>query len=388
MIPVAQHHPPHPLTDRVLVSPIAGDRGQAAVRLDIGLVDDIEAEFVAQIQQARIVRVVRGAERVQVVAFHREHLLAQLRFRERLAVLRVVVVPVDAVDRHRAAVDQQPAIPDLDTAEAGQGGVSFEHRPIGVEQLGHDAVAGGALRAPRVDVQVVEVDRGFGPPVDVGVDDGVPRTEVAAPTDGRGRGTADAATCQRLQLDPQLRSRSTQDVCSHLQGAASGVRVEVPHHHEIVDAIGAPRLQLDGSMDPGMEPMILVLDPCGIAPADHHGRELVLALHQERRNVELRGETRVLAHSHEVPVAPHEEDGLGATDREHHLAASPGGGDLEGRPVEAGRVVVRYARRLHAAPGHLHVRVDRQVVLALAGPDTGHGDLAPGRIAVRRLIPP
>ena len=292
------------------------------------------------------------------------------------------------MDQHGSSVDQEPTITDLDSTEARHRRVRLDDLALGVEELGDDPIAGRRLGAPRLDGQRTEFGDGGGTVEAVGVDDRVPSTVVAAAADRGGHRRADATPTARLQLHPDVGRSLTDHVRRDAEVTPAGVGVVVSDDDEVVDAVAPPRLEHDRPVDPRVEPVVLVLDPGGVAPADDHGRELVLAPDEMRRQIELRGQPRVLAHSDEVTVAPDEQHALGPADRQHDLPATPRPRHPKGRPVEAGRIVVGNVWRFDATPGHLDVGVDRQIGLVLARPDARHGDLVPRAVALARLIPP
>ena len=127
MVAVTRHHALH--TVHACGKPhrvIAGDRltvrhvtGQipAAMRLQIGFVDHVDAVFVAQFEPTGLVRVVRGAHRVDVVPFHEAHIPQHVLFRDAAAIPCVEFVAVDAAQHDPLAVDGEDATFDLDMAE-------------------------------------------------------------------------------------------------------------------------------------------------------------------------------------------------------------------------------------------------------------------------------
>ena len=88
------------------------------VGLQVGLIPDIQTILVANIVEARVVGIVRGAHGVEIVALHHQDVGQHIFVRHILAVLVVVVVAVGTLDVNHLAVDQQFAVFDLDFAEA------------------------------------------------------------------------------------------------------------------------------------------------------------------------------------------------------------------------------------------------------------------------------
>ena len=105
------------------------------VALDVRLVDDVQAELVAQVEQPGVVRVVGAAQRVDVGPLHGHHVGPQVVDGDGRAPIGVVVVPVDALDRHGAPVDQQLAVPHLDPPEAGDLADHLDHLAAGFRSV-------------------------------------------------------------------------------------------------------------------------------------------------------------------------------------------------------------------------------------------------------------
>jgi hypothetical protein len=69
-----------------------------AVGLDVRLADHVEAVFVAQLEEARVVRVVAGADGVDVEPLHLVEVVAHVLLGDVMAAVGVVVVAVDALE--------------------------------------------------------------------------------------------------------------------------------------------------------------------------------------------------------------------------------------------------------------------------------------------------
>ena len=123
------------------------------VGLEVGLEDHPEAELVGQVEHAGVRRVVRGPDRVDVVALHERHVRAGVLLVEDAAAHGVGLVPVHAVEHHALAVDQEPVALDRHGAEA-------EPQRDGLAAGGTAGVGAGRhrrvvelrqFRAPRLD---------------------------------------------------------------------------------------------------------------------------------------------------------------------------------------------------------------------------------------------
>ncbi|GJC92965.1 hypothetical protein ColKHC_01791 [Colletotrichum higginsianum] len=127
-----------------------------AVALEVGLVHDPQAELVGELKEARVGRIVRAPQRVDVVVLHDEQVALGVLEGHGAAELGVVLVSVDAPDADGHAVDRDEAVLELHLAEAD--------------------VLVDRVRAER-DVDAVEVG-GLGRPL-VGVRDGDAEVDLA-----------------------------------------------------------------------------------------------------------------------------------------------------------------------------------------------------------------
>ncbi len=88
--------------------------------LDVRLGDDVEAELVTEVEERRVVRVVRGSDGRDVVGPHLHEVGAHVVGADGLATVGMVVVAVDAEDPDRLPVDAQLPVADLDSREPDQ----------------------------------------------------------------------------------------------------------------------------------------------------------------------------------------------------------------------------------------------------------------------------
>ena len=160
------------------------------VGLQVALVDDVQADLVAQVEEPRVRRVVAGTHGIEIVGLHEKHVAEHLLLRNGPALIGVELAPVDpaadptAVDgqqpidhRHRAEPD-----PDRDPFAAGGDRGLVEPRLLRAPRL--HALDPGGLAGSEVQAQLghgepgrnVSVDTqgaGTGRVVEVGVDEEV-----------------------------------------------------------------------------------------------------------------------------------------------------------------------------------------------------------------------
>ena len=136
----------HPL---VQVARVVAERAPERVRLDVRLVDHPEAELVGQVEEGRVVRVVRGAHGVEPELLHQDEVGPHRLARDHAPGVLVEVVAVDAVDQDPPAVEQEVAPDDLDPAEADPLAGLVRHRAGRVAERDPDLLEMGSLRRPR-----------------------------------------------------------------------------------------------------------------------------------------------------------------------------------------------------------------------------------------------
>ena len=119
---VALHHVPDPIKMGLEPRGILRQRlllVAHAVGLDVRFVDDIEAELVAELQERRVVGVVRRADGIDVRTLHLQQVRADVRGGDVVAVARVVIVAVHSFKKDGPAVVEELPVLHLITAESG-----------------------------------------------------------------------------------------------------------------------------------------------------------------------------------------------------------------------------------------------------------------------------
>ena len=134
-------------------------------------------------------------------------------------------------------------------------------------------------------------------------------------------------------------------------------------------------------MDTAHPPLVLVLNVGGIRPLDDDkGEQVVRAKADMLGQVKLGGQAAVLAHAQQLAVQVNIKDALGPANLQMNAAVFPRGRNLDGFPVNTGRILVRYFRRIQVER-HLNVRVMGMPV-AVQRPVGGYRNgppAAPGR---------
>lgn len=277
------------------------------VGLQVALVDDPQAVLVAQVEEGGVRRVVRGADGVDVVPLHQQHVRAHRLQVEGAARLRVPLVPVDALEEDRPAVDLDQTVRQLDGTET-----DAQRHPLA---LGHQlaVVQRGRLRRPRPDrsrdgLPGRDVDPQGGddhPPVDVGVD---------------------------------------------AQGALARDVVVGGVHEEVEHTARRPVQQGDVTEDARQPPLVLVLQVRTRRPLVDADREDVVARLEQMPHRELVRQSGALELAEVRPVQPESGAGLHPVETENETAFGklrPFLGQVEDPSMVAGRVLGGNPGRIH-----------------------------------------
>ncbi len=104
VVAVAENHSDRPGHIGMDPHGIVGECAFDSMRFEICFVHQVEAEFVAQVIPAGIVRIVAGTDGVEIELFHRENIAAHIVFRQGPASFGVELVAVDATEHEALAV--------------------------------------------------------------------------------------------------------------------------------------------------------------------------------------------------------------------------------------------------------------------------------------------
>jgi hypothetical protein len=261
---VALGHARDPLEHGGVPARIFREAAKVRVSFDVGLVEHVQAEAVADVVEVRVIRVVRRAHRVDVVPLHQHHVGLDRRARHRLAPAGVVIVAVDAFHEHGLPVHEQLVAAHLHPPEPDRERHGIHLVAVRVDQRDRQVVPVRRLRAPRRDaghgqrgagtpalepeevhdpIVVFEVDRGLGL---------LARNfDARPPTLGRGG--------DRVDIDSRV------DAPVACVGVVVGNDVQVGDEHR------RRRVQEDAPVQTGVKPMILVFQIGRVRPS--HNRE-------------------------------------------------------------------------------------------------------------------
>ena len=340
MILVALHEKPHSVDEGLGVLPalrkhIDVARHRGTVAFEVGLVDDIEAELVAQLEKARVVRVVRGPHRIDVVTLHHQEVRAHVIERNRIAGKGVRFMAIHALALDRAAVEENRRVPDLYPPESYRGSselaLVFQHETIEARLFGRPELG----------------------PCDRKAEDPRPRKLARALLDDIPVGIAK----DRAHRDRASRPREI-DLAVDLAGGE--VFLEPSADEIIADVCCAPRQEVDLAEDAGQAPLVLIFEIAPVTPLQNQDGDPIPSALQVAPDVELGGRMAHLAVTDETPVDPEVERGVHALEDEKVLLAV-GAVEIEVAKVEPGGIFIRDEGGITRV-GIGHVRVDRAVV--------------------------
>ncbi len=365
------------------------------MRLDVGLADHVEAQLVAEVQEGRIVRVVRGPHGVEPEALHLDQVCPHVVARDHPSRVPVEVVPVHATDEDAPAIDEQVQPADLHPSEPDLQNELLDDLAAWRAERDREGVEDRHLRRPRSDRGDVGAQDDLADVCrrEIGVET---RPEIGALRRGEGHsrdrpvgelaavaagtGSLEAAGVghsaregpgevrePRFHRPARLGSNAREgDLRADLERAVDQVVGEARDGPDIGEVHPLRCVEEDRPSDAAVPPLVLVLDVAGVGPLDDGQRDRVV---------------RVLADPHLAPVDAGDEDALGRADVEDDPATRPAGRHLDLPLVLPGGVRVRDVRR-QTREGHHDIRVVGQVAPALHRPAARDVDLAPG---ARRL---
>ena len=346
--------------------------------LDIALVLEVDAVFIAQIIPVRIVGIMRIAHVIDIAPLHEHYVGHHARPGHSVAHLGRCLVAVDALELDGAPVDVEIAALDAELVVLG-GGVSDLH-------LAESRVGGCRLddlaalvRKPRhEDIS----PRGFGRPrLHAGhcVAHGERRVLAAEQRSDRRRPRVDGLERRDVLIELygieliahveilQALLPQVSQACGHPELAVLQMVVDVGDDHQIAYL----RLGLGGEVDRADDARhaehVLCLEKRAVAAAVHLHRYRVVALAEPRRDVKLGQAAGVLGEAHVDAVDPEIEEGVDAVEVDVDTPALRrlGNGEAPAVLPHLIAVFVRrpvFGRHTHHAllpVAHLHLMIER-----------------------------
>ena len=378
VVAVALHHADGAVEVRLEPVRPSGQRDAGlvshAVGLDVRFVHHIEPVLVREFVEPGQVRVVRGADGVDVQRLHQAQVFPHRGFVHHMAALRVVLVAVHAPDGERPPVEQQPGVPDLDPPEPDADRYGFGRAAGRIAQRQREPVERRGLGGPGAHRPEVPLQRRLG--LSAGFDLGFER-----PRRSRDRAAFGIEEFHQQVVRPRRFRRRVLEERREREAAVPVGVVQVGGDFEVPEIGARPRQQAHAPVDSADAPEVLALQVTPVAPAYDLDGDQVRAGAECVRDAELRRGAASLAVSDLPAVDEHEEGGIDAFEAEEDFVAGPLFRQVEGAPVGADRVLVlRNARRV-GGEGIGLVPVHR-VSVALEFPIRRHGNRVPPGVVV------
>lgn len=130
------------------------------MRLEVRLIDDVEAVAVAEFVDVARVRVMRAAQRIDVVLLHDDDILLDLRRICRAAAVAVKLVAVRALEDDALAVELHEPIVHAELAEADVLRDDLKQMALFILDRDDGAVEIRSFCAPELDARELRLERG------------------------------------------------------------------------------------------------------------------------------------------------------------------------------------------------------------------------------------
>ena len=339
-----------------------------AVALHVVLVDHIQAQLVAQGIERAGVRIVAGADGVDVVPLHQEQRLADLLRGHGPPRLSAEVVPVHALEHDPHAVHPHHASADFDFPEAHPLPDVFRFSG-GRGQRQIQVIQRRILRGPQL-----------GPP---GPDPAAHPVSVRVP--GFLLHGAVAAAQRHGQPAAGRRVHPGLPGQQPVPGALLGLR----RHPQIPDMGLGNRVEINIPVQAGKAQEVLILQPAPGAPAVHPAGQLVFPVHQGLRQLKLVGREAVRGKADILSVEPYGHAALRSLEGDEHPPAAHALRQLKMPHVAAHGVKPRgnvpRLQILLPVPGVFRIGVLRRAV-ALHLHVRRHMDALPAPAVILRLL--
>ena len=226
-----------------------------AVAFDVGFVHNVEPIAVAEGVPIGVVGIVRGADGVEVVGLEGADVLLHGGLVDDVAVYRMVLVAVDALDEDGLSVDFDQAFFDADVAEADLQAGGFKEVGVTVLEGDGEVVQRGGFGRPRGDRrQAVAPGAPGGVPWGNFYGQGRSADFFAA----SGKGADEAAAERRLSAEDHIHG--------HGYIARSEIVLQTGVHCDVGEVGCGTGVEPDFAFDARQPPEILAFEEAAIAP--------------------------------------------------------------------------------------------------------------------------
>ena len=289
-----------------------------AVALHIGLGDQHNAVLVAQLVEARVIGIVRGAHRIDVVLLHELQVAAHAIEAHGAALMIVVIVAVDAMHLKVDAVEV-----DMIALDRHLGKTLAMRNELAdlvtVVDLKRKVIEEGVLGIPEV---------------------GIGHAALGMAVDALARSDHILAIAERIHdAGSALGHRIERD--------QSGIALAVRAEPKVDQVRGGTLHKVHIAEDARSPPHVLILDIAAIAVLQDLDRKQVVALDERVGHVELGGQTRALGHADKLAVDVQLAIALDAVEANDLAGAGRNGGKVDDALVDARGVVGGNERLIH-----------------------------------------
>ena len=294
---------------------VVGDQGDIAdileaVALHIGLGDQHDAILVAQLVEARVIGIVRGTHRVDVVSLHELQVAAHTIEAHGAALVIVVIVAVDAMHLKVSAVEV-----DMIALNRHLG------KTLAMRNVLADLVAVVDLKRQVIEEGVL----------------GVPEVGIGNAALGM---AVDALTRSHHVLAIAERIHNAGSALGHrIERDLSGVALAVRAEPKVDQVRGGMLHKVHIAEDARGPPHILVLDIAAIAVLQDLDRKQIVALDECVSHVELGRQARALGHADKLAVDVQLAIALDAVETNDFASAGRNGGKIDDALIHARGVV-------------------------------------------------
>ena len=294
---------------------VVGDQSDVAdiletVALHIGLGDQHDAILIAQLVEARVIGIVRGAHRVDVVSLHELQVAAHAIEAHSATLVIVVIVAVDAMHLKVGAVD--------------------------VDMIALDRHLGKALAMRNVLADLVTVVDLKRKVIEEGVL-GVP--EVGIGNAALGMAVDALARSDHVPAIAERKHDAGSALGHRIERDQSGIALAVRAEPKVDQVRGGTLHKVHIAENARSPPHVLIFDIAAIAVLQDLDRKQVVALDERIGHVELGRQARTLGHADKLAVDVQLAIALDAVEANDLAGAGRNGGKVDDALVDARGVV-------------------------------------------------
>ena len=314
--------------------------------LVIRLIHDVDAVDVGKLIEPPVMRIVAGANGIDIVVFVESKILQDIPDRLSLPEIRLRLVSVHPFDLHGHTIQIKHAVPDFHISETDQLRDRLDnppplfqghHQGIEIRTFGRPRLYSGKFHAPlRFAVNRLTCAR---------CDALAFCIEQFEINDGSVVG----AECSDIKL-PVL-----------VVVLERGIRFEIANLRRFI-----ARPEPDRTEDSRQSPEVLIFQPRAVAPAIDLDREFVFALFQVGRDIELHGSPAAFAVADLLAVHPNGTGRIYPFKVENRRAVFPSSRDGECTLITADRIIFRRRIRGFRLERVFRIRIDRHAMPVLA----------------------